>query len=191
MIIIDTETGGLDPRGCALVSVAAVHVESNALFYGIVAPVEGLRLEEGAEQVHGLTMDYLLEHGLEESEVLGKLNDWLGQWEGFTEWGGANPAFDGGFLHAAFERCKKKKPGVLWRRPVDVLSLGWLADRMGLISLPLNPRGGKNGSLVGLVQALYLPGRVDLTHSSMEDAVLCARVFRRLMSAFSGMEVRP
>lgn len=180
MIMIDTETGGLDPHECALISIGAMHVPSKRRFYGVICPPEGLRLDPDAESVHGLTLDYLMEQGLPEAEVIEKFGRWVREFNSL-DWCGCNPAFDLAFLRAAAARSDVKLP---LGGGVDLQSLAWLADRIGLIELPSRLDGKKSRSLDAIVKALDMPGRESMTHSSIEDVILSERVLVRLLGRF-------
>jgi len=183
MIIIDTETGGLDPRRHALLSIAAVRVgDTGAAFWGLIRPAPNLECDPKAEIVHGLSKEFLEDQGMEEREVLEHFFAWLGK-TGEVEWAGANPQFDRGFIEEAAARHVLPVTATLNRRPVDVQTLGWLADRLGLIVLP-EKGGRKSASLASLCLALGMEGRVGKMHSALEDAGLTARVYVRLMALF-------
>jgi DNA polymerase III epsilon subunit-like protein len=185
MIIISTETGGADRKRCALISVGAVHAETGAAFYGIVKPQSGLRYEAEAESVHGLTIESLEEHGLEEGEVLWQLSLWLDQFEN-PEWGGMDCSRHREFLEEAFGRQRLAVPEVLDGKPIDVLSLVWMAHKQGKISLLCWPKTGRvNYSLAGIAEALGLPKQTVSSRNAVEDAALVARIYRTVIAEFA------
>lgn len=182
MIAIDTETGGLNPYSHALCSVAAFCLATGEAFHCLIRPSLASQMEDEAVGVHGLTREHLTIEGKPENEVLDAFTDWLGQFGEDYEICGANPQFDMGFIRQAYVRWKKRFP--LGRRPVDIQNLAWLADRLGLLTLP-QKNGRPTASLDAIAETLGM-GRVGKTHDALEDAILTARIHRRLMATFQG-----
>lgn len=182
MLVIDTETGGLDPGRCALLSVAARHVESGAEFSILIRPHEGLELNQEAVAVHGLSWAHLMRFGMEEADAMGMFAMWLHVF-GRHDWCGCNPHFDRGFLDAAFARHGIEKR--MDRRPVCLQTLAWLAHGMGRIRLPLGRDGLPKRSLDAILEALGMR-REGKTHDALEDVRLTAGAFRRIYAKISG-----
>ncbi len=180
MLVIDTETGGLDWRRCALVSVGAIHAESGAEFSMLIRPHEGLDLDAGAMEVTGLQRDHLLEHGTDEGDALRMFAMWLHVF-GPQEWCGCNPEFDRGFLDAGFARhgIEKRLP----RRPVCLQTLAWLAADRGLISLAVGSNGMPKRSLDAILEAVGL-ARSSAKHDALEDARLTLGAYRKIKARF-------
>jgi hypothetical protein len=77
MIIIDTETGGLDPQKDALASVALYHTVTNESLHLLIKPPEGLLLGSEAEKIHGLTREKLEAEGIPEPEACDQIEAWM------------------------------------------------------------------------------------------------------------------
>jgi ribonuclease T len=179
MLIIDTETGGLNPETDALLSVAAIHVESGAEILIMIAPAPGLQLTEEALKVNGLDPELLAKEGMPEKEAIGLLSMWLGIF-GKQEWAGCNPEFDRGFIDAAFTRSGLKNR--LPRRPIDVQTVAWTAYAAGLLDLPKNPHTGlPTRSLDGILKALGL-ARSSEKHDALEDAQLTLQALTAILN---------
>ena len=182
MLVIDTETGGLDWRRCALVSVAAIHMESRAEFSMVIRPHDGLDLDPEALAVNGYTRDYLVANGVEEGEAMRLFAMWLHVF-GKQEWCGCNPAFDQAFVDTAFERhaIEKRLP----RRAIDLQTLAWMAHTMRVLTLPIGNDGLPKRSLDAIIEAVGLSRATD-KHDALEDARLTLAAFRLIHAKISG-----
>lgn len=123
LLVIDTETGGVNASEHALLQVAAVVVsrenvnsewvpvkddpESEATFNHFIAPHTGLKLTEEALAINQLDYDWILNNGEEETEVIKRLVEFASQYRNdrlFPVLCGWNIHFDIAFLEAAFKR---------------------------------------------------------------------------------------
>jgi DNA polymerase III epsilon subunit-like protein len=180
MLVVDTETGGLDPARHALVSIGAIHMESGAEFSMLIRPADGLELEDQAVKVHGLSAEHLEQHGVDEEVAMVAFASWLRVF-GPQDWMGANPDFDRGFIAAAFRRHRIM--GDVPRRPVDVQAvawLAWLAWRLGALALPCGRNGLVKRSLDALLEAVGLSRGESGVHDALEDARLTLAVWDKL-----------
>ncbi len=182
MLVIDTETGGLDPARCALVSVAAVHAESGAEFSLLIKPHAGLELEPQAMAVHGYSQEHLEEYGMDEAVAMQVFSCWLHVFDR-GEWAGCNPNFDRGFLDVAFARHGIEKR--MGRRPIEVQTVAWLAHQLGKVVLPLGRDGMPKRSLDAILQALGISRATD-RHDALEDCRLTLAAFKQLTSLLEG-----
>lgn len=176
MLVIDTETGGTDPARHALVSLAAVH-SSGAEFHAIVRPATGWVIDDEAISVHGMTREWLREHGEPEEDVMRKFALWHGVFSR-DEWGGCNPRFDMEFVNAAWVRCGMDRR--LGYRPVCLGSLAWAAHVTKRIELPLDRSRAPKRSLDAILAALGMKRSGD-HHGALEDARLTLGAFDRIM----------
>jgi DNA polymerase III epsilon subunit-like protein len=182
MIIVDTETGGLDPEHDALLSVAAIHIESGSEFYHYVRPYPSFRCNPDAEKKHGISIEFLESQGLVEADVMSRFSAWLTSLAP-QDWAGCNPAFDQRFLDAAFERS-----GLTFRmgrRPVCIQTVAYMADRLGAITLPSSSDGLKSRSLDSILLALGL-SRPSTLHDALEDCRYTMHALQQLL-----MRLRP
>lgn len=179
MIIIDTETGGLDPRRHALVEVGALHVETGAEFHRIVKPYPSYEMEPEALRKNGYTPEILMEIGTEEAEVVVDFAKWMLS-HPVQDWAGSNPGFDRDFIHAAMERHGMAYR--LPRRPVGVENLAWMADQMGVIVLPVGKDGRKSAGLDSVLKALGMEDRGDNPHDALGDCRLTRDVLQKLLA---------
>lgn len=178
MIILDTETGGLDCERDALVSVALYDTHTNESLHLLVKPVDGLLLTSEAERVHGITREKLEEKGILEAEACSQVESWM-QAKRTKEWCGHNPSFDAGFVNAAMKRNWKKYR--VPYRAIDLGSLAYLADKINAIRLPLGRDGVPSRSLDSVLQAVG-KSRAGMAHDALQDAMLTGFAFQRIMT---------
>ena len=170
IIVIDTETGGLDATRCALLSVAAVAMrqpgEITARFHSYVNPPKGLDLDPAAYAVNGLTQrpDWP-----SEAFVMAELQTCVGECSPSII-AGCNTAFDAAFINAACHRSHMRD--LIQRGTLDLASLALAAHLKGTISLPLK-YGSPSTSLDSILGALGM-ARPDGMHSALADATLTA-----------------
>ena len=182
MLVIDTETGGLDHRRCALVSIGAIHMESGAEFSMLIRPHSGMDLDAEAMAVTGITREQLEQNGTDEGDALRLFAGWMHVF-GKQEWCGCNPSFDQGFVDAGFARhgIEKRLP----RRAIDLQTVAWVAHSMRKISLPYGRDGMPKRSLDAILAAVGL-SRATGRHDALEDARLTLAAFRFIYAKISG-----
>lgn len=175
LLVIDTETGGLDPERHALLSVAAVDSTTEECFVEIIAPDPEWIVEHAALEKNGLSLDFLKKNGRPEREVMQDLSLWLAA-RRFSLLAGCNVAFDRDFLRAAFRRH-----GLTWPmgKSIDLQAAAWLAHEVGGITLPVGADKLPRLSLEHIAAALDF-GRVSDTHNALEDALLTLSCFKTL-----------
>jgi len=175
VIVIDTETGGLNPETDPLLVVAAVRLtDPEDCFFRAIRSYR--RGSPDAERVHGLTHQWLQEHGEPEAAVLRAFAAWTGS---ETSWiaAGCHVAFDCAFIDAAARRC-----GVGARMPhrrIDVQSLAWRADMRGEIKLP-EKNGRASFSLDSILAAIGRE-RPEGVHHALDDAKLTRDAIEELL----------
>lgn len=175
LMVIDTETGGLDPERHALLSVAAVDSADDEAFTAIIRPNPDWIVEPEALEKNGFTLDFLEKNGRPEREVLQDLNLWLrSRRSAFLA--GQNIAFDRDFLKAGFARHALTWP---MGRMVDLQAAAWFAWEAGAIELPEGKDGLPKLNLDHIAAALGL-SRSSSTHNALEDCLLTLACFHRI-----------
>lgn len=188
MIVIDCETGGLDPATDALVSVAIYHTGERDMLLMLCRPAEGLNWSPEAERVHGITRRHAEECGMAEVDVMVRVGQVLAKWPD-DDIVGANPRFDIAFLEAA---AKRTGVPVRFRRPIDVQTVAWVADKLGLIELPRKKGGGAASISLDSILKTLGNQRAEKKHDAAEDAALTAWAMQRLMTLLkTSLGVRP
>lgn len=134
LLVVDTETGGLEPAADALLEIGALLVNSNLEELGrfdlLVRPWPGLGMREDSLAVNGLKPADLEMLGAPEHEALQSLLDFTAQplGKGPVILAGWNVSFDQAFLREAFRRHRLRWP--FGHRSLDIQSVwafchGW------------------------------------------------------------------
>jgi DNA polymerase III epsilon subunit-like protein len=122
MIVVDVETGGLDPREHALLSIGAVDFwNADRRFYLECQAREGSTLNGQALAINGFTLEQV--HDKDKPVERDAVAAFLAFARGDTILGGHNPAFDRDFLREAAGRAS-----MYWsmgHRTVDLHSVAY------------------------------------------------------------------
>ncbi|MDP2029322.1 MAG: 3'-5' exonuclease [Thiobacillus sp.] len=166
-VVVDVETGGLNPRVDPLLAIGAVTVTGNAI---AMAPV----CEVGLRQLAATASDNILVHGITTGQQLAAMEpaqallDWL-------EFAGGQPRLA---YHAAFDRLALER--------ASQISLG-LKDRavwldLAVLAPLLVPRGpGFDRSLDDWLAHFHIP--VYQRHGALADAYATAQLWLALLPA--------
>ena len=186
-IVFDTETTGLRPQdGERVIEIGAVELDNRFLTgrtYHVFVNPEGRPVHPDAQQVHGITDQYLADKP-PFSEIANEFLDFIGEARLVAH----NAAFDLGFLNAEFARIGAAE--IAPDRIIDTLALARRRHPMGPNSLDAlcqrygidNSRRQKHGALLDseLLAEVYIElngGRQasmildDLTESPEADTV--------------------
>jgi ribonuclease T len=185
IIVIDVETGGLDPQADALLAIGAVCLNVDGkiegTFHTLVAPAAGLAVNPSALAVNGLTPSPAWPP---EREALRAFANFCQRWAPAL-FAGCNVPFDRAFLSAAARRCSLPEP--VGRHILDIKSLALALHVNGVLSLPIKRRM-PSPSLDSILAALRLPGREGPHHDALTDAQLTASALWRLLECLPGPE---
>ncbi len=162
LVILDTETTGLDPRqGHRIIEIACVEMISRRVtrntFYKRIHPER--EIDEGATQVHGIRLEDL-EHEPKFAEIA---DDFLRYIEG-AELVIHNAPFDVGFLNAELTRLKK---------PL-IADLCKVTDTLAM-ARELHP--GRKNTLDALCERYEIDNSARTFHGALLDAELLAEVY--------------
>jgi DNA polymerase III epsilon subunit-like protein len=180
MIIIDTETTGTDPRVHSLLSIGAVEYENPTnRFYGECRAFEGAHISAEALAVCGFSQAEATDPEKQSEEaLLRSFYAWVER-VGEATFGGQNPSFDRDFIRMAAERA-----GMAWPysyRTVDLHSIIYAK----LLAEGKLPAPQRRHTAINLDTGLGLAGLSLRTgaHNALEDALLEAEVFSRLVES--------
>ncbi|MGC8878321.1 MAG: exonuclease domain-containing protein [Anaerolineae bacterium] len=170
-VSVDVETSGPAPSLYSLLAIGACLVFDPAQrFYIELRPLNTAAVPE-ATQVHQLSLERLAVAGVPPAKAMARFADWLqsvipqGKTPLFV---GFNAAFDWMFVNDYFHRFLGYNP--FGHAPLDVKSfyMGMCGGRWGDTSMQQLARR-------------YLDGR-RLAHHALEDALLQAELFRKLLA---------
>lgn len=133
VLVVDTETGGVDPLTTSLLSVAFVSRTSELSFY-VKEP--RIRVTPEAMAINKIDLRTVRAEGLTITEACNRINAYLEQLaetEGVTHLTGHNVGFDVGYLKRLYRLAKQPFPKSLGYRTVDTHSVLWSMWQLGLI----------------------------------------------------------
>jgi len=164
-VVVDVETGGLNPRVDPLLAIGAITVTGNTI---VMAPV----CEAGLRQVEATASDNILVHGITTSQQLAALEpaqallDWL-------EFAGGQPRLA---YHAAFDRLALERASQAWLGLKDRAI--WLD--LAVLAPLLVPQGpGFNRSLDDWLAYFHIS--VYQRHGALADAYATAQLWLALL----------
>lgn len=188
IIVIDVETGGLDPQTDALLAIGAVCLNvdgaAEGTFHSLVAPAPGLFVNPSALAINGLKPS---PSWPPEAEALRAFDNFCQRWAP-AMFAGCNIPFDSAFLAAAARRCHLPEP--VGRHVLDIKSLALALHVNGALSLPIKRRL-PSVSLDSILMALNLPVRHGQYHDALTDARLTANALWQLLACLPGPERGP
>lgn len=177
LLVIDTETGGLDPERHSILSLAAVIYQEGAIsgtFKVNIREYEMLITDE-ARHVNGI--DSTTHEGSSPWHAMQLLINWMAKNELYGQriLVGHNVAFDIGFLKRLIRMAGADFHLNFSHRSICTQSVALLleqADRLDLHG---------SASLDNVAKSLGLPGRSTEYHDCLEDAILTAKVLKKLV----------
>ena len=167
LISLDIETSGPIPGEYSLLSIGACEVYNpENSFECLLKPINS-NFDSKALEVTGLSLENLLEIGLEPREALVQLNDWLSTTNDTKSspiFVGFNASFDWSFINYYFHRFLGKNPFGFTALDIKSLYMGatkcsWSDTRSSVIEKKLNPKSGSD-------------------HTALRDAKYQAELFR-------------
>ncbi len=196
MIVIDTESTGVDPQKNSLLSIGAVDFENPAdQFYGECRIFDGAHVEKEALRVNGFTKDQINDPKKKtDRELVSEFLAWAG-YCGEHTFAGQNSSFDRDFVQYTCHRYHIEWNWPLAHRVVDLHSVCYFHMRDRGITPPVKHRH----SDLNLETILAYVG-VNVrrgSHNALEDAKLEAEAFSRLLSGkalfkeYAGFSVPP
>jgi DNA polymerase-3 subunit epsilon len=178
MIVIDTETSGLDPDKYSLLSIGAIDFEDPARrFYEECHIFDGALVSREALTINGFTDEGIRDSSkMSDAELVKKFISWASA-SSDTTFAGENPAFDRDFMKKTAQRH-----GIEWKfahRTVDLHSIAYGYIQGQGRELPM--KNGHTGQDLGATLRLVGMSDTRKAHNALEDALLEAEAFSRLM----------
>lgn len=170
MLIIDTETGGLNYKANPLLSIGVVDYLTGETWGTRIIPTPHLCIDAEAAEINGYNPETW--GGIAEKTAAWLFLDFVRGRDEIV--GGANIRFDIDFLNAWLARCGARKP--FWPRLVDLQSLALNAHTQGRITLPRKANGQLSFSVTSICSALGLTRASS--HDALEDAKDTAEAIR-------------
>lgn len=169
VVVFDTETtGGADhDEICQIAAVEYVDGVRTRTFSVYVCPT--CEMNPWAEKVHGLSLDFLAEHGLVPEEAMRRFFEFLGDGALLVA---HNASFD---LRMLNQECGK----------FDICFAPEGIDTCDTLALSRRLRPGLDSyALANLIDVLGVDG--TNSHDALDDALACAGVFFKLLECMNG-----
>lgn len=185
-ISLDVETSGINPNETALLSIGAATGKpgdsSYSEFYIEIQPPEGLRIEDGAMRINGLSIEKLKAEGVPEKEALEKFIQWVKNHEDWTVLG-QNPSFDLGFIRAACTRNGLRTPFPVRSIDLHSLAISVMAAKGGYPIKPSyhDPSGYHTCSELDTILEYVGINKRNGAHNALDDAKLTLEAWQRLV----------
>lgn len=179
MIVIDTETTGVDCRLNSLLSIGAIEFENPSnRFYGECRIFDGAHISEEALKITGFTKeDVTSASKMTDKELVRTFLEWVKTCKEITCIG-ENPSFDRDFIHETCKRYGLFFP--LAYRTIDIHSVAYAhCLRQGREVPQKNNHSGLN--LDTTLKLVGLGDVIRLHHNALEDTLLEAESFSRLV----------
>lgn len=176
IIVIDTETGGLDAEQKSILSLGAVILDNGSItdeFYTVIRE-DKIIYDAQALKVNGFTVSEIERDGVSPSEALDSFMSFLSRnnLANRATLAGHNVGFDIGFLKRLFRLAGREKvyDKCFSYRTVDTQSVAQLLQMAGRITV-------KSTSLDSLCAACGITIREGSDHNALEDARATAILF--------------
>lgn len=178
ILVVDTETGGLDPQVNSILTIGLVMRKDGAEMGRKLIKVaeDDIVAEERALQVNGIDIDALRRDGISPAAAVVEIEEFIranGSYPAGVVVAGHNIPFDVGFLQRLYRLAGVKYP--FRYRVLDTVSLAYAMQLAG--RLP----NLKSVSLDALAARFGITIRTGTTHDALEDAVATSAVLSALV----------
>jgi DNA polymerase III epsilon subunit-like protein len=189
LLIIDCETGGLDPANTSILSIAAVVWNQGAIedqFYTLVAEPT-IIANASALKVNKLTVERVQAEGMSPSNTFDAIRMMMMKHDmrGAVTLAGHNVAFDVGYLKRLMRLAgilDKNYGEYFSYRSLCTITGALLLEQAGRIELP-----GGSASLDSLVKLWNITLSREGGHNALNDALATAKVLNRELELMGGL----
>lgn len=184
IIVIDTETGGVEPGKSALLSISACYFDNPTNTFNVyITPDPSLEINHEAAEVNGYTPQLWVERGaVPLVEALRRFKNWMPR-SGNSPLA-HNAPFDKSFIDAAEEQSGfKTYLQCRWRCSMSAFMFA--SDSVGIT--PIDYKLDTLARMSGHWSADFVRG----AHQSIDDVVACAAGYKWLIEKCKKIEIRP
>lgn len=177
MIVVDVETGGLDPRKNPILAIGAVDFDTGATFEAECYPRPDLVIEDQALAVNGFTREYLQNIEMDTRTMLQIFLEWCANLKTDYTIAGENPSFDRDFIAENLKHYLMKNP--FGHRTVDLHSIMYARLMSNGLEIPTDGRKNKL-NLDVILKWIGLPEE-PRPHKAINGARFEYQAFQRLI----------
>lgn len=180
-VVLDTETGGLDPATSSIFTLGAVVVDGEEIVgtFSVMINEGELHFTEEALRVNGLTTEKIKATGVSPARAVEQLIAWLGSF-GLRKdvlMAGHNTAFDLGFMKRLFRLAGKDIFKTFSYRTVCTQTTAMFLNLAGVA----NFKKTSLDALCSFYGIVIREGGATATHDATEDATATAKLLVKLM----------
>lgn len=181
-VIIDTETGGLDPSEHSLISVGLVSACGSRMDEFIVREPT-LIADPRSMAIHGITEDTINEQGLSLIEAVDRFEAFFEHMDGPVLLVGHNVSFDLSFIKRLYRLANRIQPRKISHRSLDTHTMLWTGIQLGIFPSSTNTSDGA-------FSHFDIEPPADKRHTALGDAIATQKLVDAIMSALNNA-VRP
>lgn len=176
-VIIDTETGGLDPNHHSLISVGLVDSSGNKMDEFIVREPT-LFADPRSMAIHGITEAQIETEGLTPNDAVDRFEAFFEDIDGTILLTGHNISFDLSFIKRLYRIAERQQPRRISHRSIDTHTMLWTAIQMGLLPT-------ETSSSDGAFKHFNIEPPADKRHTALGDAIATQKLVSALLTLFS------
>lgn len=177
LLVIDTETGGVDPTKFSLLTFAGAIWEDGRILDTIEFSVREprMKVEPEAMLINRINLDEHQQYSIPPQVAIQALGQFLDRHflDAPVTIAGHNVNFDVSFLKRLYRVGRKKYPDRFSRRHLDTASILGFLDLCGLISL-------SKPSLDNALRLFDIPYEPELRHTALGDVLVTCELLNRM-----------
>ena len=175
-VIIDTETGGLDPSHHSLISVGLVSACGTRMDEFIVRE-NTLVCDPRSMAIHGITAETIEAQGLDPSMAVDRFESFFTKMEGPVLLVGHNVSFDLSFIKRLYRLAGRTEPRKISHRSLDTHTMLWTGIALGIFPETTNTSDGA-------FKHFQIEPPADKRHTALGDAIATQKLVSAIMSQF-------
>ncbi len=177
-VIIDTETGGLDPSHHSLISVGLVSACGTRMDEFIVRETP-LVSDPRSMAIHGISPTTIEEQGLAPSDAVDRFESFFKSMEGPVLLVGHNVSFDLSFIKRLYRLASRPESRKISHRSLDTHTMLWTGIQLGIFPSTVNTSDGA-------FNHFQIEPPADKRHTALGDAIATQKLVSSIMNAFEG-----
>ena len=176
-VIIDTETGGLNPDHHSLISVGLVDRTGQKMDEFIVREPT-LICDPRSMAIHGITEAQIETEGLDPNAAVDRFEAFFDDIDGTILLTGHNISFDLSFIKRLYRITERQPPKRISHRSIDTHTILWTAIQMGILP-------PETSSSDGAFKYFNIEPPADKRHTALGDAIATQKLVDALLARLS------
>jgi len=175
-VIIDTETGGLDPSHHSLISVGLVSACGTRMDEFIVRE-DILKCDPRSMAIHGITPETIETQGLSPANAVDRFESFFTEMDGPVLLVGHNVSFDLSFIKRLYRIAGRTESRKISHRSLDTHTMLWTGIALGIFPSTTNTSDGA-------FNHFQIEPPADKRHTALGDAIATQKLVSAIMSQF-------